>query len=188
MLVCVTARAFRLLPGLPVLFALALAGCHAPSLPAIPTPAAEQHAAAQQAEVQTQREQLNMIPPPSKSRYMIIHSFESWENPYITVQPSMLELHVLIADANTSDVGAGGMMRPVGARRQVLMITPENLGEAVASIPQSSWPYGRVLAIEEAHKTPKDMEPTVRRTMEVAVNKLNDLGVEAYDPIEGSLR
>ena len=29
-----------------------------------------------------------------------------------------------------------------------------SLGDAISSIPHSSWPYGRVVAIEEADKTP----------------------------------
>lgn len=129
-----------------------------------------------------------MIPPPSKNRYMAIHSFESWQNPYITVQPGMLTLHVLMADANPSPMGAGGMLRPIGARRQDVSIAPEKLGEAMTSIPESAWPYGRVIAIEEAHKTPAKQEPVVRRNMESTVGTLNDLGIVAYDITDGSVR
>jgi hypothetical protein len=154
----------------------------------LPTPAREQAVAEQHAAADSEREQLQLIPPPSKNRYMVVHSFESWENPYITVQSNMLELHVLLADANPSDVGAGGLLRPVGARRQELTISPDKLAEAITSVPESAWPYGRVVAIEEAHKTPKAMEPAVRREMEATIGKLNDLGVVVYDPTEGSLR
>jgi len=119
---------------------------------------------------------------------MVIHSFESWENPFLTVQPNMFELHITNADANPTSIGAGGMFRPTQARRETLIIAPEKLAEAIAAIPHSAWPYGRVIAIEEAHKTPKDKEPAVRREMEVAVSQLNDLGVEVYDPTEGNLR
>jgi hypothetical protein len=164
---------------------LLASGCKAPSLP---TPAREQAVAQQHAAADSAREQLQMIPPPSKNRYMVIHSFESWENPYITVQSNMLELHVLQADANPSDVGAGGLLRPVGARRQELNISPDKLADAITAVPQSAWPYGRVIAIEEAHKIPKAAEPAVRRQMEIAIGKLNDLGVVVYDPTEGSLR
>ena len=119
---------------------------------------------------------------------MAVHTFESWENPYITVQANMLTLHVLLADANTSDYGAGGILRPVGARRQELNIGLDKLGDAVSAVPQSSWPYGRVIALEEAHKTPRSAEPQVRRTMETAVSTLNDLGVVVYDLNEGKLQ
>ncbi len=129
-----------------------------------------------------------MIPPPSKTRYMAVHSFEGWQNPYITVQPDMVTVHVLLADANPTGYGIGGMLRPVGARREELNVSPDKLGEAMSSIPQTAWPYGRVVAIEEAHKTPPAQEPVVRRNMEATVGKLNDLGVIAYDIAEGTLR
>ena len=129
-----------------------------------------------------------MIPLPSKARYMAVHSYESWENPYITVQPDMVTLHVLVADANTSPFGAGGMLRPTGARRENLNLSPAKLAEAISAIPQSAWPYGRVIAVEEAHQTPAKQEPVVRRNLETTVSTLNDLGVVAYDLNDGSLR
>ena len=170
---------------IPLSLVLLLAGCHGHSLP---TPAGAQAVAEQHAVLDTQREELEMIPPPSKNRYMTVHTFESWENPYITVQANMLTLHVLIADANTSNYGAGGILRPVGARRQELNIGLDKLGDAISAVPQSSWPYGRVIALEEAHKTPRNAEPQVRRTMETAVSTLNDLGIVVYDLNEGKLQ
>ncbi len=170
---------------LPFCLAPLFIGCHGRILP---TPNSEQALAEQRAEVNTEREQLDMIPPPSKSRYMAVRSFESWENPYLTVQPGMLQLHVTLADPNPSPVGAGGMLRPEAARRQVVSISFDKLGEAMAAIPQSAWPYGRVVAIEEAHKTPVSVEPAVRRKMELTVGTLSDLGILVYDPVEGNLR
>ncbi len=174
---------FAVPPALAAL--LFTTGCHAPSLP---TPASEAPKAALHAAADVERETLQMIPPPSKSRFMVVRSFDSWENPYLTVQANMFELHVLQADSNPSNVGSGGMFRPTNARRQVIMISPDQLSEAIASIPQSAWPYGRVVAIEEAHKTPKDMLPVVRRNLELAVTRLTDLGVVIYDPTEGTVR
>ena len=83
---------------------------------------------------------------------------------------------------------ASSMLRPIGARRQVLTVGMDKLSEAMTAIPPGSWPYGRVVAIEEAHNTPRSAEPAVRRNLEVAVRSLNDLGIEVYDLSEGSLR
>jgi hypothetical protein len=163
---------------------LLLSGCHAPTA----GPSTEESRLQQRAELATQREQLDMIPPPTKSRYMAIRSFDSWENPYLTVQSNMLELHVTIADANPSPIGVGGMLRPIGARRQELDISLDKLGEAMSAIPDSAWPYGRVVAIEEAHNTPASAEHDVRRTMEDTISRLNDLGIVVYDLNLGSLR
>ena len=159
-----------------------------PGVKSHPAATASAAIADQRAELDTEREQLELISLPTKSRYMAIHSFESWQNPYLTVQPGMLELHVTMADANTSTVGVGGMLRPVGARQQALDISVDKLGEAISSIPQGAWPYGRVVAIEEAHKTPASAEPAVRRNMEATIAKLNDLGVVVYDPGDGKIQ
>ena len=147
-----------------------------------------QAAAEQRAEIATERQQLEMIPPPTKTRYMAVHSFDAWQNPYLTVQGNMVTIHVLRADANTTPYGIGGMLRPVGARREELNVGPEKLAEAMSAIPQGAWPYGRVVAVEEAHNTPANQEPVVRRNLEKTVGLLNDLGVMAYDLSEGSLR
>lgn len=172
-----------LLSTLPL--TLALSGCHN-------TQAASQNVADaranQRALEASERQQLEMIPPPAKSRFMAVHSVDSWENPSITVQPAMLELRVTLGDPNPSPVGAGGMLRPVAARQQELNISMDKLDEAVSSIPQSAWPYGRVVDLEEAAKTPAAIEPQVRRNLEVAIRKLNDLGVVVYDAKDGVLR
>ncbi len=162
-----------------------LAGCHGSS--PLSTSAA-QTKADQSALLETQREQLEQIPPPAKSRYMAVHSFDAWQNPYLTVQPGMLELHVTLADANTTPIGVGGMMRPIAARQQEVNISLDSLGEAVSDVPQSAWPYGRVIAIEEAHKTPASAEPAVRRNMESTISRLNDLGIVVYDIGEGKIQ
>ena len=119
---------------------------------------------------------------------MTIHSFDSWENPSITVQPDMVTVRVMLADQNPSSFGSGGMLRPTGARREVVNIGLNKLGEAMSAIPPSSWPYGRVVAVEEAHQTPGKQEPLIRRNMEGIVGTLNDLGIIAYDLSEGNLR
>ncbi|MDE1160915.1 MAG: hypothetical protein PW792_03090 [Acidobacteriaceae bacterium] len=173
----------KIFPAIGLVFLLT--GCHSSS---IPTPQSEQAKADAQAIVDSQRSELAMIPPPSKSRFMAIHSMESWQNPSITVQASMLELRVTLADANPSPIGVGGITRPIGARKQELNISFDKLGEAVSSIPESAWPYGRVIALEEAHKVPASAEPTVRRSMERAIDKLTDLGIVVYDPEEGNIR
>lgn len=116
---------------------------------------------------------------------MAIKSLTAWENPYLTIQGAMVTLHVTVADANTSSLGTGGVLRPVGARRQDLNVRASDLAVAINSIPQSAWPYGRVVAIEEAHDAPASAQPELRRNMEGAMKTLNDVGVVAYEWQEG---
>lgn len=148
---------------------------------------AEQARAERNAVQDTARQQLDMIPPPSKNRFMAVRTTESWENPSITVQPGMLQLRVTLADPSPQ-LGSGGMLRPVAARQQELNISLDKLDEAVSAIPESAWPYGRVISVEEPTNTPKKAEPQVRRNLEVAVRELNDLGVVAYDVRDGIVR
>lgn len=163
----------------PALVAGLLAGCSRSA--AVPDTSAHSASTKQRAQVEQIRAQLDLIPPPSKNRYMAVHSLSGWENPYITVQGGMLTLHVTTADANPSDLGVGGILRPVAARRQDLNIRTGDLGIALNAVPQTAWPYGRVIAIEEAHDTPPSARPQMRRNMEAAEQSLNDLGMVVYE-------
>jgi len=136
-------------------------------------------------EIETGRQQMELIPPPSKSRYMAVRSLSTWENPYLTVQENMATLHVTLADANPSDLGAGGILRPVGARRQDLNIRVSELPAALNAVPENSWPYGRVVAVEEAHDTPASARPAVRRNVEATIKTLSDLGIVVYEWNDG---
>jgi hypothetical protein len=137
---------------------------------------AEQTAQARATERDTQRAQLGAIPLPTKSLYVDIHEPADWTNPFISVGAGMMSLRILMADANTSDIGQGTMLRPTAARRQEVQLRPSELASAVVAIPVSAWPYGRVIAIAEGPSDPKD-RPKVRRNVEAAIQQLNDLGI-----------
>jgi hypothetical protein len=170
-------RFFLLSPGL--MLSVALIGCTRAPEPSVAE--ARAIAAEQRQETNLARQQMEMIPPPSKTRYMAVKSLTLWENPYLTVQGGMVTLHVTQADANSSSLGAGGMLRPMGARRQNLNVRVSDLPTALNAIPQNCWPYGRVVAIEEAHEIPVSARPEVRRNVEAVIRMLNDLGVVVYE-------
>ncbi|MEO6911635.1 MAG: hypothetical protein ABI158_12010 [Edaphobacter sp.] len=138
-------------------------------------------AAQQEQEAAQAKQQMELIPPPSKARYMAVKSLNLWQNPYVTVQGGMVTLHVMVADANPSSMGEGGLLRPLGARRRDLNVRVGELAAALNAIPDSSWPYGRVVAVEEAHEVPASARPQVRRNMETVVKTLGDLGIVVYD-------
>lgn len=177
-------RSSRLLASaacLALLAPLALSGCNRAAAGTTPTTASPQA-------IEAARQQLDLIPPPSKSRYMAVHNLTTWENPYLTVQQNMATLHVTVADANPSAIGAGGMLRPVAARQQVLTIRLSDLPAALDAIPENSWPYGRVVAVEEAHDTPPADRPAVRRNIEATFKTLGDLGVVVYEWTDAGFR
>src|SRR3984885_855946 len=168
---------YLLFPAL--LLPLALTGCTRTAAPSVTE--ARALAAEQRQEIDAARPQMELIPPPSKTRYMAVKNLSLWENPYLTVQGGMVTLHVVQADANKSDLGVGGMLRPIGARRQDLNVRVSDLPAALNAVPQNFWPYGRVVAVEEAHEVPVNARPVVRRNMEAVIKTLNDLGVVVYE-------
>jgi hypothetical protein len=108
---------------------------------------------------------------------MAVSNLGSWENPYLTVQGDMVTLHVLMADGNPTNMGQGGLLRPIGARRRNLDVRLSDLPTALNAVPPSAWPYGRVIAVEEAHQVPPSARAQVRRNMESVYKTLGDLGV-----------
>jgi hypothetical protein len=137
---------------------------------------AEQKARALATERETRRAQLATIPLPTKSLYVDVHEPSAWSNPFMAVGPEMISLRIVLADANTSNIGEGTMLRPAAARRQEVQLRLSDLANAVTAIPSSAWPYGRVVAIAEASSDAKD-RPKVRRNVEAAIQQLNDLGI-----------
>jgi hypothetical protein len=81
------------------------------------------------------------------------------------------------------------MMHPAGARKRELELRLSDLPEALAALPEDSWPYGRVIALEEEPMAPRPDRIQVRRNVETTIQLLNDLGVVVYEwPGSGSLR
>jgi len=138
---------------------------------------AEHKAQAAATEIEQQRAALAQIPVPTKSLYIDVHEAGAWVNPFISVGAETLNLRVTMADANPSPIGQGSIMRPEGARRQELELRPGDLPEALIALPAGAWRYGRVVAVAESPlASPKD-RPKVRRNVEAAIQKLNDLGI-----------
>ena len=166
--------------GLLLVLAL-FAGCRreeqAMSKVAITAAAAEHQAQAAQAQRDQQRAQLARIALPTKSRYVDVHEPGAWANPFLSFDAQMINLRITRADANPSTLGQGGLLRPAAARRQELQIRQQDLVEALIALPESAWPYGRVVAIEESPLADKKQRPAIRRNIEAAIQQLNDLGV-----------
>ena len=163
------------------LLAISLAACHQGEqavVGAAKTAVDAEHKAQARATTQDQqRAELAKIPLPTKSMYVDIHDPSAWANPFLAIGPNAITLRILNADANTSEVGKGTMLRPEGARRQEIQINPSDLAEAMVAVPQGAWRYGRVVAVAETPGgAPKD-RAKMRRNVESAIQQLNDLGI-----------
>lgn len=151
-----------------------------------PTPQEIKAAAQAQA---TDRQQLDQIPPPAKSRYMAIRTRESWGNPFLIVGKKTVTLRMMYPEGPQSEIAPGSLMHPSGARKRELVLRLSELPEALAALPEDSWPYGRVIALEEDPTAPRADRIQVRRNVETTIQVLNDLGVVVYEwPGPGSLR
>ena len=172
---------FISLPAAMLCAVLAFSGCRkeeqAVSRVASTASAAERQAQAASLEREQQRAELSKIALPTKSRYVDVHEPGAWANPFISFDAQMVNLRVTLADANPSQLGQGGLLRPSAARRRELQIRPKDLTAALIALPDSAWPYGRVVAIEESPLADKKQRPAIRRQIEAAIQQLNDLGV-----------
>jgi hypothetical protein len=156
--------------------------------PAVPKPTPQQAKAAI-AERDTERQELEQIPPPAKNRYMAIHTKENWGNPFLIVGKKTVTLRVMNPEAPRSDVVPGNLMHPPNARKNELVLRLSDLPEALAAVPENSWPYGRVVAVEEDAVQARADRIQVRRNVETTIQVLNDLGVVVYEwPGPGMLR
>ena len=164
-----------------VLISAGLTGCRkeeqAVTKVAVSAAAAEHQAQAVSAQKDQQRTQLARIALPTKSRYVDVHEPGAWANPFLSFDAQMINLRITLEDANPSQIGKGGLLRPSAARRQELQIRQKDLVEALIALPQGAWPYGRVVAIEESPLADKKARPAIRRQIEAAIQLLNDLGV-----------
>jgi hypothetical protein len=74
---------------------------------------------------------LEAIPAADSARYARIHNMKNWRNPYLIVRADGV---ALLDVADSAEI----------------ILKPEELLPALAKLPASNWPYGRVVAAAEA--------------------------------------
>lgn len=158
----------------------AASGCHnsATKNGATPTP---QQAQAARKEEASDSLLLAQIPPPAKGRYMAIRSKSGWENPFVVVGKKTVSLRVMYPPPPQSNLLPGHLLQPTNARKRVLDLRISDLPEALASVPSDSWPYGRVVALEEDPNEVRSDRIEIRRNVETTIEMLNNLGVVVYE-------
>ncbi len=138
---------------------------------------AEQARKAARTKEEVAREELEQIPPPSKTRYLGVRSKEAYGNPFIEVHPDTVTLTIIFPDQRPDGFASGSMLRPAAARRQRVEVLPSDLPQALASLPPDVWPYGRVVGIAEPSAEARTERVAIRRNVEATIQVLNDLGV-----------
>ena len=173
-----------LLPSLLILSALAIfAGCHRQPDPVREAAVETRAEQKQQAQVFAKKEndardEVNQIPPPSKERYLSVHTTDGWVNPFLTVHRDTVELRIIFPRTTGSPIdGGSSLLHPAAARTQTVDVRLVDLPDALAAIPAYAWPYGRVIAVQESAAAARQDRAQVRRTEESTMQILNDLGV-----------
>ncbi|HXM22799.1 MAG TPA: hypothetical protein VN948_16190 [Terriglobales bacterium] len=70
------------------------------------------------------------VPPADPQKYAGMRDMKAWRNPYLIVR---------VDGVGVLDVG----------NNEQQIVDPDKLSEALAKLPGSAWPYGRVVAIQE---------------------------------------
>ena len=73
---------------------------------------------------------LQAIPAADPAKYEHIHDMKNWRNPYLIVRPDGVALLDVADNAE-------------------ILLKPDELLPALAALPASNWPYGRVVAATE---------------------------------------
>lgn len=138
------------------------------------------HAAAWTASKRDARQELTQIPLPKKSSYTAIDRESQWQNPFLSVESNTIQLRIYLADQNSSDFDRGGLTRLQAARKQTLNVRLKDLPRALSSLPDSAWPYGRVVAVAEALEAPR-YRPQLQSNLNVTVKALEEMGIVVDD-------
>ena len=98
--------------------------------------ACEQPSAQQQADPQAL---LQAIPSADSAKYESVRDMKNWRNPYLIVRPDGVALY------DTADSAE-------------IILKPNELLPALAKLPSSDWPYGRVVAATENNIRTSDQD------------------------------
>ncbi len=89
---------------------------------------------------------LQAIPAADSAKFERIHDMKTWRNPYLIVRPDGVALLDVADNAE-------------------IILKPAELLPALAALPASNWPYGRVVAAAENTTKPSDQDGVaIRRT------------------------
>lgn len=132
-------------------------------------------AAAARKGIRAAESQLAQLPSPAKGRYLQVRSAEAWSNPFLVVGRKTITLKVMLPPSATLPNGL--QAQPAGPFKRELTLRLIDLPEALATLPEQSWSYGRVVAVDEDPATPKKERPQMRRNLEAVMAMLNDLDV-----------
>jgi hypothetical protein len=90
----------------------------------------------------TPETRIQKIPPADPQKYASLKDMKAWRNPYLIIR---------VDGVGLLDVGDN----------LTQILDPDKLPEALANLPASAWPYGRVVAVQEPN-APSSAEEKAR--------------------------
>ena len=104
--------------------------------------------------------QLQSIPAASREKYETVAK-KDWPNPHLIVRQDGIGLVDL-------------------ANNEIHILKPNDVGAALAQLPPTAWPFGRVVGVEQKSGSSDQEKANLRATRALLVGTLQDLKVEVY--------
>jgi hypothetical protein len=102
---------------------------------------------------------IQQIPPADPQKYIGMRDMKAWRNPYLIVK-----------------VGGVGLLDVSNSEQQI--VDPDKLSDALAKLPASAWPYGRVVAIQEiSAATSEEDKAKLRKNRALVAGALESMQV-----------
>ena len=102
---------------------------------------------------------IRQIPPADPQKYSAMRDMKAWRNPYLIVR-----------------VDGVGLLDVSNNEQQI--VDPDKLSVALARLPGSAWPYGRVVAIQEISAAgSEDDKAKLRRNRALVAGTLESMQV-----------
>jgi hypothetical protein len=103
---------------------------------------------------------IRQIPPADPQKYAALKDMKAWRNPYLIIR-----------------LDGVGLLDVSNNEQQI--VDPDKLPEALAKLPASAWPYGRVVAIQEIGANASDQDhATLRKNRALVAGSLESMKVD----------
>jgi hypothetical protein len=103
---------------------------------------------------------IQQIPPADPEKYAALKDMKAWRNPYLIIR-----------------LDGVGLLDVSNSEQQI--VDPDKLPDALAKLPASAWPYGRVVAIQEISANTSDQDhATLRKNRALVAGSLEGMKVE----------
>jgi len=103
---------------------------------------------------------IQQIPPADPQKFATLKDMKAWRNPYLIIR-----------------LDGVGLLDVSNNEQQI--VDPDKLPEALAKLPASAWPYGRVVAIQEIGANASDQDhATLRKNRALVAGSLESMKVD----------